>query len=134
MTTLLNETDATGKAKEIYDEIKEKFGMVPNLFKAQAAVDPDWLEINWQREKKIMLEAGALDRKTRELIAMTVSIINGCEYCSLAHEAMAIMEGASDAELGEARQVIELFTSFNVIADSLRVPCDIYPEAFKNNS
>ena len=128
MTKLLSENEATGKAKEILDEIKASFGMVPNFFQAQAAVDPDWLELNWNREKKIMLSEGALDRKTKELIALSVSIVNHCEYCSLAHETMAMMVGATEAEINEAKKVIELFSSFNAIADSLRVPCDITPD------
>jgi uncharacterized peroxidase-related enzyme len=127
MNPLLSEQDATGKTKEIYREIEESFGMVPNFFKAQAAVDPEWLELNWQREKKIMIAAGALDRKTKELIAMVVSLVNGCEYCSLAHESVALMSGATREEITDAKKVVELFMSFNAIADSLKVPCDIVP-------
>ncbi len=59
MTELLSEKEATGKAKEILDEINSTFGMVPNFFQAQAAVDPNWLELNWNREKAIMLEEAA---------------------------------------------------------------------------
>jgi len=131
MSELISENDATGKTKEIYDEIKSKFGMVPNFFQAQAAVDPEWLELNWNREKKIMLSEGALDRKTKEIIAFAVSMVNRCEYCSLAHETMAMMVGATEQEINEAKKVVELFASFNSIADSLRVPCDITPEMAK---
>jgi AhpD family alkylhydroperoxidase len=134
MARLLSEDEATGKAKEILKEIREAFGMVPNFFKAQAAVDPDWLELNWNREKKIMLAPGALDRKTKELIALTVSLVNHCEYCSLAHEAMALMVGATEQEINEAKQVVELFASFNAVADSLQVPCDITPEMAKKTA
>ena len=128
MTQLLSEEEATGKVKEIFQDIKARFGMVPNFFKAQAAVDGDWLELNWNRVKKIMLDEGALNRKTKELIALVVSLVNHCEYCSLAHEAMAKMAGASPQEIIEAKEVLELFSSFNAIADSLRIPCDINPE------
>ena len=131
MSELLSENDATGKTKEIYDDIKSKFGMVPNFFQAQAAVDPEWLELNWNREKKIMLSEGALDRKTKEIIAFAVSMVNRCEYCSLAHETMAMMQGATEDEINEVKKVVELFASFNSIADSLRVPCDITPEMAK---
>jgi len=127
MSSLLSEKDATGKAKEVFDEIRDTFGMVPNFFKAQAAVDPQWLELNWQRQKLIMLTEGGLDRKTKEIIALAVSMVNHCEYCSLAHESMARMVGASQKEIDEVRMVIELFSSFNAIADSLKVPCDILP-------
>ncbi|MDA0321645.1 MAG: carboxymuconolactone decarboxylase family protein [Verrucomicrobia bacterium] len=128
MTKLLSEEEATGKAKEVLADIKASFGMVPNFFKAQAALDPDWLELNWNRVKTIMVQQRALDRKTKELIALAVSSVNRCEYCSLAHEAMALMNGATEQEITETREVVELFESFNSIADSLRVPCDISPE------
>ena len=128
MKQLLSENEATGKAKTIYDEIKSRFGMVPNFFKAQAALDPDWLVLNWNREKKIMLTDGALDRKSKELIALAVSLVNRCNCCSLAHETMALMSGASEQEIIEAKEVIELFANFNAIADSLRVPCDVIPD------
>lgn len=36
-----------------------------------------------------MLADGPLDRNIRELIALAVSIVSHCEYCSLAYEAMA---------------------------------------------
>ncbi|MGR9074201.1 MAG: carboxymuconolactone decarboxylase family protein [Gammaproteobacteria bacterium] len=129
MTRLLEVEQATGKVRAVYDEIERTFGQVPNLFKAMAAADPEWLAVNWQREKSIMLEDGPLDRKIRELIAMTVSIINGCGYCSLAHEAMAASRGASDAEISHAKQVIELFSGFNAFINAYPgIPCDIKPK------
>ncbi|MGB9713120.1 MAG: hypothetical protein ACP5SG_00800 [Dissulfurimicrobium sp.] len=39
----------------VYDDMKANFGMIPNFFKAQAAVDPEWAELNWFRVKRIML-------------------------------------------------------------------------------
>ena len=132
MSKLVSEEQAEGKVAEVYADIKEKFGMVPNLFKAQAAIDADWLEVNWQRVKHIMLSSGGLDRKTRELIAFAISEVNHCEYCALAHETMARMNGATDLEIGQTRQIIELFCSFNAIADTLRVPCDVSPEMLKD--
>ena len=121
MTVLLEENDATGDVKLVYDDIRRTFGMVPNLFKAMAAVDPSWLEINWYREKKIMIDEGTLDLKTRELIAFAVSAINRCDYCTLAHENIARMRGATTGEINHVRQIVELFASFNAIANS-------YPE------
>ncbi len=127
MSRLLQEEQAQGKVAIVYAEIKREFGSVPNFFKAQAAVDADWLEVNWQREKVIMLSPGGLDRKTRELIAYAVSEVNHNEYCTLAHEGMAREAGATDQEIDQTRQIIELFCSFNAIADTLSVPIDIGP-------
>lgn len=131
MTKLLSENEVAGKAADVYTDIKARFGMVPNFFKAQAAIDPEWLELNWQRVKHVMLSSGGLDRKTRELIALVVSEINHCEYCALAHETMARMNGATEQDVNQARQIMELFCSFNAIAGTLRVPCDITPEMLK---
>ena len=116
------------KTQQILNEIEATFGMVPNFFKYQADIDPELLELNWNREKRIMLSEGVLDRKTKELLAIAVSMANHCEYCSIAHESMATMVGATAQEIIEAKQVIELLISFNSIASSLRIPYDIFSE------
>ena len=134
MKNMVADEHATGKVKELFDDIRANFGMVPNFFRAQAAIDPDWLELNWNRQKAIMLAPGGLDRKTRELIALSVSLVNRCEYCSLAHETMALATGATEREINQTKMIVELFASFNIIADSLRVPCDITPEGFQERS
>jgi hypothetical protein len=59
---LVPEEEATGKVKELYDEIKAEHGIdfVPNLYRAMAA-KPDYLEANWRRVKAIMSDPGTLD-------------------------------------------------------------------------
>ncbi len=129
MTKLISEQEATGKIRDVYDDIRKNFGMVPNLFKTMAAADPDWLAVVWERQKAVMLHPGPLDRKTRELIAMTVSIVNHCDYCSLAHEASARALGVSADEINHAKRVIELFAGFNAIVSAFPgIPCDIRPK------
>jgi len=125
---MLQESEATGEVAEVYAEIKQAMGVVPNFFKAQAAVDPQWMALNWQRVKHIMGSGEGLDRKTRELIALAVSLVNNCEYCKSAHETSARMNGATEQEVNQVRQITELFCSFNAIADSLNIPPDITPE------
>lgn len=131
MSNLMTDSEATGKAKEIFKDITATMGMVPNFFRAQAATDPDWLELNWTRWKSIMGRQRKLDRKTKELVAMAVSLTNNCQYCSLAHEAMSLMVGASEDEINEVKEVTELFQSFDSIANMLQIPCDITPAMVK---
>ena len=52
---LISEQEATGKVKEVYEQIQKAFGLpfVPNLFKAMAH-NPDLLEANWRRVGTIM--------------------------------------------------------------------------------
>ena len=45
--------------------------------------------------------AGALDAKTKELIAVGIANITQCPWCIDAHTARATKAGASDKELGE---------------------------------
>ena len=78
---LISEEEATGKVKAVYDDIMKTHGIdfVPNMYKAMAA-KPDFLEANWNRIKVVMRAPGKLDRLTREIIALAVSAVMGCEY------------------------------------------------------
>jgi alkylhydroperoxidase/carboxymuconolactone decarboxylase family protein YurZ len=78
---MIPEEQATGKVKEIYEEIKSNLGIdfVPNLYKVMAS-RPGYLEVNWNKVKTVMVEPGKLDRLTKEIIAVAVSAIQGCEY------------------------------------------------------
>ena len=78
---MISEEEATGKVKNIYEEIRSKLGIdfVPNLYKVMAS-NPDYLEANWNKVKAVMIEPGKLDRLTKEMIALTVSAVMGCEY------------------------------------------------------
>ncbi len=78
---MIPEEEATGKVKEIYDEIKSQLEIdfVPNLYKTMAP-NPAYLEANWNRVKTIMVKEGKLDRLTKEIIAVAVSAVNGCDY------------------------------------------------------
>ncbi|MCP4526370.1 MAG: hypothetical protein GY833_10715 [Aestuariibacter sp.] len=78
---MVSEKEAEGRVKEIYDEIKAQLGIdfVPNLYKVMGA-KPSYLEANWNKVKAVMVEPGKLDRLTKEIIAVTVSAVLGCEY------------------------------------------------------
>lgn len=45
---------------------------------------------------------GALDAKTRELIAMAVAVTTRCDGCISAHAAAAAKAGATEAEMSDA--------------------------------
>ena len=78
---LISEDDATGKVKNIYEDIKSQMEIdfVPNLYKAMASM-PNYLEANWNKVKAVMVEKGKLDRLTKEIIAVAVSSVLGCKY------------------------------------------------------
>ena len=70
--------DAT--VNEVYGEIRARMGIpfIPNIFKALAN-QPAMLKTKWECYKAIM-GPGRLRPLTKELIAVTVSAVNGCFY------------------------------------------------------
>ncbi len=78
---MINEDEATGKTKEIYDDIMQALGIdfVPNMYKVMAS-KPGYLETNWNKIKTVMQETGKLDSLTKEIIAVAVSAVMGCQY------------------------------------------------------
>ena len=77
---MVTEEEATGKVKEIYEDIKQKLGIdfVPNLYRSMSA-KPEYLEANWNRSQMVM-KPGKLDKLTKEVIALAVSAVNGSDY------------------------------------------------------
>ena len=78
---MITEEQATGTVKTIYEDIKRDLGIdfVPNLYKVMAA-KPEYLEANWNKVRAVMVEPGRLDRLTKEIVAVAVSAVNGCDY------------------------------------------------------
>ena len=76
----VTEDEATGKVKAVYEDIKTTKGMelVPNFWRA-LSINPDHLEAAWNKLKAVM-KPGKLDLRTKEIIALAVSITNSCNY------------------------------------------------------
>jgi len=120
----ISENEATGKVKEIFDEIKSarQITEVPNFWK-MLAHDPNELQRTWSSLKEIM-KKGALDPVTKELIYVAVSITNGCEYCIKSHSSAAKKKGATDEMLKEMFAVVGLANKNNKLVDSYQVEVD----------
>ena len=120
----IQESEAKGKVKEIYDEIKttRQITEVPNFWK-MLANDSNELDRTWSSLKEIM-KKGALDPVTKELIYVAVSITNSCEYCIKSHSAAAKKKGATDEMLKEMFAVVGLANKNNKLVDSYQVEVD----------
>ena len=118
------ENEATGKVKEVYDDIKSSRHIteVPNFWR-MLANDPNELERSWNSLKQVM-KKGALDHVTKELIYVAVSITNGCEYCIKSHSFAAKKKGATDEMLKEMFAVVGLANKNNKLVDSYQVEVD----------
>jgi len=72
--------------KKYFDICQEKLGMIPNVLKAYA-FDISKLEAFTGFYNELMLADSGLTKIEREMIAVTVSSINKCFYCLVAHGA-----------------------------------------------
>ena len=77
---LVPENDPNPIVRKVFADIKatKKIDFVPNIWRALATY-PDHLELCWTRLKVIM-QPGKLDMLTKEIIALAVSVTNGCHY------------------------------------------------------
>ncbi len=122
-----NPTDP--RVRAVFDDIKttKKIDRVPNFWRALAA-HPEHLELCWSRAKAIM-RPGKLDMKTKEIIALAVSITNSCRYCINSHTTALQKLGLDAAEYGELLAVVGLYNQFNKLVDALQVEPDVVPDA-----
>jgi AhpD family alkylhydroperoxidase len=125
---MISEEEATGKIKDIYEEIRSRLGIdfVPNLYKIMAS-KPDYLEANWNKVKAVMIKPGKLDRLTKEIIAVAVSAVNGCDYWLAVHTSAVQKLGLDDEAVLEIMAVVDLFSGFNKLMGGLRVETDEKP-------
>ncbi|GAA4943908.1 carboxymuconolactone decarboxylase family protein [Algibacter agarivorans] len=78
----LNPETTTGKSKELFNGVQSKLGMVPNMMRTMgnsSAVLEGYLNLSGALAK------ASIGAKMGELIALTVSQENNCDYCLSAH-------------------------------------------------
>lgn len=56
----------------------------------------------FEKFSKAVFQAGALDEKTKQLIAVAVAHVTQCPYCIAGHSKLARRKGATDEEIMEA--------------------------------
>jgi AhpD family alkylhydroperoxidase len=77
-------------------------------------------EINdaWSAWSKAVFTAGAVDAKTKQLIAVAVAHTTQCPYCIRSHTKQAARAGASESEIMEAIWVAAEMRSGGAVAHS----------------
>jgi uncharacterized peroxidase-related enzyme len=80
--TALNPEEVTGKTKDLFNAVQTKLGVVPNMMRTMGnspAVLEGYLNLSGA------LSHGKLSARTGELLALTISEKNSCDYCVAAH-------------------------------------------------
>ena len=83
----LSPDEATGKTKEMFTAVNNKFGVVPNMIRTMGN-SPALLEgyLNFSGA----LDHGTLGAKTNKLIALAVAESNQCNYCLSIHTYLGV--------------------------------------------
>ncbi len=125
---VIDENDATGKVKEIYEDIRNTLGIdfVPNMYKAMAN-NPAYLESAWKKIQSVMTRQGKLDGKTKDIIALTVSVMSGCDYCVNVYNETVRHAGLDDEALTEIYSIIDVYSGLNRLNIAWQVKRDKKP-------
>ncbi len=128
ISSLIEYEQASPEVRAVYDDIMatRRTDRVNNFWKA-IAHDPATLRRTWQSVKEIM-QPGALDALTKEMIYVAVSVTNQCNYCIASHSAAARKAGMTDAMFSELMAVVGMANETNRLASGYQVEID---EQFK---
>ena len=120
----ISDKEASGKVKEIFDEIKEarQITEIPNFWKTMAN-RPETLERTWRSLQQVM-KKGALAPEIKELIYVAVSITNACEYCIKSHTLAAKKKGATDEMINEMIAIVGMANETNRLVEGYQVEVD----------
>ena len=76
---MIDEDDAEGKLRELYELLVEPWGGVDNILKIHS-LNPRSLQAHFDLYKVVMRGRSPLSRAQREMIAVVVSAANRCHY------------------------------------------------------
>ncbi|WP_347353325.1 peroxidase-related enzyme [Intrasporangium sp.] len=84
---------------KLWAKAEENMGFVPNVFRAQAYNDDQFLAW-WRYFNLLVNKEGYLSNADREFLAVVVSNLNRCTYCCISHGA-ALRELSADARTAD---------------------------------
>ena len=97
---VVEESQAQGPVKEGYEAMRLKMGVVPNAIKL-FSLWPEAFQANMQFFETLMLSSSELDNATKEMIALTVSKLNQCQYCVSHHANFLKQYGIDETIAGQ---------------------------------
>ncbi|MFN0043373.1 MAG: carboxymuconolactone decarboxylase family protein [Alphaproteobacteria bacterium] len=105
--TLYTEENAPAGSRELLGGVKKKFGMIPNVFAVMAespATLKGYLTLSG------VFEQSSFTASERQVLMLTLSRQNGCDYCVAAHS-------LGSAKAGVAKEVIDAIRDNGQIPD-----------------
>ncbi|WP_233837163.1 carboxymuconolactone decarboxylase family protein [Paraburkholderia sp. ZP32-5] len=125
-------SEATGRAAELFNAVKQAVGKVPNSYVGIGANSPVALEAVLSLEAS--LKKSSLSARDIEVVKLVVSETTGCDYCLAAHTLMskkigldreAILALREARPTGNARDDALATFVFNLLTTSGTVQADV---------
>jgi len=89
--------NAPENVKAVYEQLENKFGMVPNVLKAMA--NSTELFMGFMPFLGAALGTSKVDNATKELAILTTTKLNGCSYCTAHHTGAGKRAGLTDEKI-----------------------------------
>ena len=109
----LTSEEANENSQAIFNAVKSKIGMVPNLYATMGVSDKLLGGFLTFTET---LKSGEFSGKEYEAIALATSQANGCAYCLSAHTAIGKMNGFTEQDTLDIRDNSIADTKLNALA------------------
>ena len=124
-TVRMTSNEDNPQVKDVYQDIRDSRNTkyIGNVWR-YLAFDPLLLKNVWNDVKNLMVKETQIDKKTKEMIYMAVSITNNCSYCTHSHTASAKKLGMTLEEHSEFLSIVGLAAKTNQIVNGLQVPID----------
>jgi AhpD family alkylhydroperoxidase len=110
---------------EVEAEIKETMGLVPSFFQR---IPDNLLDLEWELMKRLELGETLIPNKYKELIGVAVHSETKCRYCTLFHQEVAKLFGATDEEIEEAVHFAKFTVGWSVYINGMREDYDRFAD------
>ena len=127
--------EATGKLKDIYDDLIKKRGKLAAVHTIQS-LNPDSIIAHIELYMTIMFSQSPLTRTQREMVAVVVSAANGCEYCQQHHGAALNNYWKDEARVQMLRKNYETagLSETDTLLCRYAIELTLHPDDFENEN
>lgn len=107
---IMPEDEFQSRFPEIHDQVCKELGIgfVPEIFRAVVNANPALAQSSWNMVR-VNLCAGDIPRITKEILFSYVANQRKCDYCDIAHQALAIHHGC------DIPDIPDMFKDINAI-------------------
>lgn len=108
---------------EVEAEIRAALGLVPTFF---SRIPDELLGPEWDIFRRLELGETLIPGKYKQLMGVALHSETKCRYCTLFHQEMAKLHGASDEEIQEAVHYAKSSVGWSVYLNGLREDYDTF--------